>query len=86
MFNVVLACFDYFQDIPYVVETKLDFVSFDIKKLQRRQKFVSDCDFPLQNSYAGQVQCLSNSRAQKFVTSLVQSAIRHRLISFLSHL
>ena len=69
----------------YVVETKLDFVSFDIKKLQRRQKFVSDCDFPLQNSYAGQVQCLSNSRAQKFVTSLVQSAIKHRLISFLSH-
>ena len=70
----------------YVVETKLDFVSLDIKKLQRRQKFVSDCDFPLQNSYAVQVQCLSNSRAQKFVTSLVQSAIRHRLISFLSHL
>ena len=70
----------------YVVETKLDFVSFDIKKLQRRQKFVSDCDFPLQNSYAGQVQCLSNSRAQKFVTLLVQSTIRHRLISFLSHL
>ena len=55
----------------YVIETKLDFVSFDIKNLQRRQKFVSECDFPLQNSYAGQVQilCLSNSRDQKFVTS-----------------
>ena len=49
-------------------------------------KIFSDRDFPLQNSYAGQVQCLSNSRAQKFVTSLVQSTIRHRLISFLSHL
>ena len=31
-------------------------------------------DFPIQNSYTGQVQCLSYSRDQKFVTSLVQSA------------
>ena len=30
MFNVVLARVDYFQDISiYVIETKLDFVSFD---------------------------------------------------------
>ena len=31
-------------------------------------------DFSIQNSYTDQVQCLSYSRDQKFVTSLVQSA------------
>ena len=38
------------------------------------KKFVGKRDFPIQNSYSGQVQCLSNSRDQKFVMSLVQSA------------
>ena len=59
----------------YVNETKLDFVSFNDKNLQRRRKFVSERDFLIQNSYTGQVQYLSHSRDQKFVTSLVQSAI-----------
>ena len=35
---------------------------------------ISQRDFSIQNSYTGQVQCLSYSRDQKFVTSLVQSA------------
>ena len=35
---------------------------------------------PIQNSYTGQVQCLSHSRDQKFVPSLVQSAIRRSLV------
>ena len=38
-------------------------------------KIVGERDFPIQNSYTGQVQCLSHSRDQKVVTSLVQSAI-----------
>ena len=59
----------------YVIETKLDFVSFDDKNLQRRHKFVVERDFPTQNSYTGQVQCLNHLRDQKFVTSLVQSVI-----------
>ena len=59
----------------YVIETTLDFVSFDDKNLQRQRKFVGEPDFPIQNSYTGQVQCLCHSRDQKFVTSLVQSAI-----------
>ena len=59
----------------YVIETKLGFVSFDNKNLQRRRKLVGKRDFPVQNSNTGLVQCLSHSRDQKFVTSLVQSAI-----------
>ena len=55
MFNVAFAHHDYFQDTVYVIETKLDFVSFDNKNLQRRQKFVGQRDFPIQNSYTGQV-------------------------------
>ena len=58
----------------HAIETKLDFVSFDDKNLQKRRKFVGERDFPIQNSYTGQVQCLSHSKDQKFVTSLVQSA------------
>ena len=73
MFNVLLAHVDYFEDVCY--QTKLDFVSFHDKNLQRRRKFVGERDFPIQNSYTGQVQCLSHSRDQKFVTSLVQRAI-----------
>ena len=46
----------------YVIETKLEFVSIDNKNLQRRRKFVGKGDFPIQNSYSGQVQCLSHSR------------------------
>ena len=48
MFNMAHA--DYFQDI-YIIETKLDFVSFNDKNLQRRRKFVGERDFPIQNSY-----------------------------------
>ena len=59
----------------YVIETKLDIVSVDDKNLKRRRKVVGQRDFPTQNSYTGQVQCLSHSRDPKFVTSLVQSAI-----------
>ena len=59
MSNIVLAHVGYFQD--YVIETKLEFVSINDKHLQRRQKFVGERDFPIQNSYTGQVQCLSHS-------------------------
>ena len=41
MFNVVLAHVDYFQAV-YVIETKLDFVSFDDKNHQRRRQFVGE--------------------------------------------
>ena len=53
----------------------MDFVSFNDKNLQRRRKLVGERDLPIQNSYTDQVQCLSHGRDQKFVTSLVQSAI-----------
>ena len=46
MFNVVLAHVDYFQAV-YVIETKLDFVSFDDKNLQRRRQFVGERDTKL---------------------------------------
>ena len=58
----------------YIIETKRDFVFFNDKNLQRQGKFVGERHFPIQNSYTGRVQCLSHSRDQKFVTSLVQSA------------
>ena len=48
MFNVVLA--RVFK--VYIIKTKLDFVSFNDKNLQRRRKFVGECDFPIQNSYS----------------------------------
>ena len=60
MSNNVLAHVDYFQD--YVLKTKLEFVSINDKHLPRRRKFVGERDFPIQNSYTGQVQCLSHSR------------------------
>ena len=47
----------------YIIENQAGFCFFSRKD-----------DFPIQNSYSGQVQCLSHSREQKFVTSLVQSA------------
>ena len=59
----------------FITETKLDFVSFNDKHLQRRRKFVAERDFPILNPDTGQVLCLSRSRDQKFVTSLVESAI-----------
>ena len=60
----------------YVIEIKLDSVSYNRdKNLQRRRKFVGELDFPIQNSYTGQVQCLSHSRDLKFVMSLMQSPI-----------
>ena len=62
----------------YVIETKLNFASFNSKNLQRQRKIVGECDFPIQNSYTDQVHgsmSKSDSRDQKFVTSLVQSAI-----------
>ena len=58
----------------YIIETKRDFVFFNDKNLQRQGKFVGERDFAIQNSYTGRVQCLSRSRDQKFVTSLVQNA------------
>ena len=51
-----------------------------VKNLQRRRNFVGERDFPIQNSYTDQVQRLSHSRDQKFVASLVQSAIHVREI------
>ena len=40
----------------YVIETKLNFASFNNKNLQRQRKIVGECDFPIQNSnYADQV-------------------------------
>jgi len=42
--NVVLAHVDYFR--IYVMETKLDFVSFDGKNLQRRQNSLANVPFP----------------------------------------
>ena len=62
MSNVILARVDYFQDICY-------------GNLQTRRKFVSERDIPIQNSYAGQVQCLRHSRDQKLVKSLVQPVL-----------
>ena len=50
MFNVVLIIFKI-----YIIEAKLGFSSFNDKNLQRRQKFVGERDFPIQNSYADQV-------------------------------
>ena len=59
----------------YIINSRLDFVSFDIENLQRQYKFAGEHDFPAQNSLMGPVQCLSLNRDQKFVASLVQSAI-----------
>ena len=59
----------------YFIETKLNFVFFDNKNVQGCQKIVGERDFHIQSSYTDQVQCLRHSRDQKFVTSLVQSAI-----------
>ena len=53
MFKAVLACVDYFQ--VFIIETKLRFVSFNDKHPQRRRKFVAKRDFPILNSYTGQV-------------------------------
>ena len=39
----------------FIIETKVDFVSFNNKHLQRRRKFVAKRDFPILNSYTGQV-------------------------------
>ena len=58
----------------YVIETKLNFVSFNSKNLQRQQKIVGECDFPIQNSYTDQVGSML-VQGLEIVTSLVQSAI-----------
>ena len=58
-----------------IIETKLDFVSFNDKNLQRRRKFVAERDFPILIPYTGQVSCMSQSKAQKCLTLLVESAI-----------
>ena len=39
----------------FIIETKLDFVSFNDKHLQRRRKFVAERDFQILNSNTGQV-------------------------------
>ena len=58
----------------YVIETKLNFASFNNKNLQRQQKIVGECDFPIQNSYTDQVGSML-VQGLEIVTSLVQSAI-----------
>ena len=58
----------------YVTETKLNFASFNNKNLQRQQKIVGECDFPIQNSYTDQVGSML-VQGLEIVTSLVQSAI-----------
>ena len=57
----------------YVIETKLNFASFNNKNLQRQQKIVGECDFPIQNSYTDQVGSML-VQGLEIVTSLVQSA------------
>ena len=46
----------------FIIETKLDFVSFHDNHIQRRRKFVAERDFPIQNSYTGQVFKMSESQ------------------------
>ena len=58
----------------YVTETKLNFASFNNKNLQRQQKIVGECDFPIQNSYTDQVGSML-VQGLEIVTSLVKSAI-----------
>ena len=58
----------------YVIETKLNFASFNNKNLQRKRKIVGECDFPIQNSYTDQVGSML-VQGPEIVTSLVQSAI-----------
>ena len=58
----------------YVIETKLNFASFNNKNLQRQRKIVGECDFPIQNSYTDQVGSML-VHGPEIVTSLVQSAI-----------
>ena len=74
MFNIVLANVDYFKDIFYRNQAEFCF-SLGDKNVQGRRKIVGERDFSLQSSYTDQIQCLSHSRDQKFVTSLVQNAI-----------
>ena len=58
----------------YVIETKLNFASFNNKNLQRQQKIVGECDFPIQNSYTDQLGSML-VQGLEIVTSLVKSAI-----------
>ena len=58
----------------YVTETKLNFASFNNKNLQRQEKIVGECDFPIQNSYTDQVGSML-VQGLEIVTSLVKSAI-----------
>ena len=45
MFNLVLA---HVNNLGiYLIENKLDFLSFDDKNLQRRRKFFGERDFPV---------------------------------------
>ena len=39
-----------FVTLDNVIETKLNFVSFNNKNLQRQRKIVGECDFSIQNS------------------------------------
>ena len=54
MFYLVLVHVNNFG--IYLIENKLDFVSFDDKNLERRSKFVGERDFP------ADFQCPSHSR------------------------
>ena len=54
----------------------MNFASFNNKNLQRQRKLLANVTFPYKTlKLIRLVQCLSYSRDQKFVTSLVQSAI-----------
>ena len=56
------------------------------------ENLLANVTFSYKNSYTGQVQCLSHSRDQKFVTSLFESAIAKgylyvsQLLDFIEHL
>lgn len=59
----------------YVIEKSWILFLKMVKIFKDDENFFGEHDFPIQSSYTGQVQCLSHSRDQKFVTSLVQGAI-----------
>ena len=48
MFNAVVARIDYFR--IFIIETKLDFFSFNEEHFQRWRKFVAERHFPILNS------------------------------------
>ena len=71
----------------FIIETKVDFVSFNDKHLKRWRKFVAERDFPILNSYTGQVFmtesqqgpeiCDVISRKRYFESVVIASDINH---------